>query len=66
MPIIGEASVEICIDQLRIRYWAVVASMKDDFILGMDLISGHELTIHPVKEVLRLGTEEFKLNQRSL
>ncbi|KAJ3643388.1 hypothetical protein Zmor_026101 [Zophobas morio] len=34
--------------------------MEDDVILGMDL------TIDPVKEVLRLGNEEFKLNQRCI
>ena len=40
--------------------------MEDDFILGMDLISPHGLTIDPVREVLRLGNEEFKLNQRCI
>ena len=40
--------------------------MEDDFILGMDLISRHGLTIDPVREVLRLGNEEFKLNQRCI
>ena len=43
-PIMGEASVEICIGQLRIRHRALVA----------------------VKEVLRLGNEELKLNQRCI
>ncbi|KAJ3655097.1 hypothetical protein Zmor_014239 [Zophobas morio] len=43
---------------------ALVASVEDDFILGMDLISRIRLTIDPVREVLRLGNEEFKLNQR--
>ena len=40
--------------------------MEDDFILGMDLISRHAVTIDPVREVLRLGNEEFKLNQRCI
>ena len=40
--------------------------MEDDFILGMDLISRHGLTIDPVREVLRLGNEEFELNQRCI
>ena len=53
-PLTGEASVEICVGQLRIKHWAFVANMEDDFILGMDLISRHGLTIDPVKEVLRL------------
>ena len=65
-PIMGEASVEICIGQLRIRHRALVASMEDDFILRMDLISRHGLTIDPVRQVLRLGNEEFKLNQRCI
>ncbi|KAJ3655398.1 hypothetical protein Zmor_014530 [Zophobas morio] len=64
--ITSDASVEICIGQLRIRHRALVASMEDDFILGMDLISRHGLTIDPMKEVLRLGNEEFKLNQRCI
>ena len=65
-PIMGEAEVEICVGQLKIRHRALVASMEDDFILGMDLISRHGLTIDPVREVLRLGNEEFKLNQRCI
>ena len=59
-PIVGEASVEFQ------TYGTLVASMKDDFILGMDLISRHGLTIDPVRKVLRLGNEEFKLNQRCI
>ena len=62
----GEASVDIRISQLRIRHRALVASMEDDFILGMDLISRHGLTIDPVRKVLRFGNEEFKLNQRCI
>ena len=66
--IMGEASpsVQIYIGQLRIRHRALVASMEDDFILRMDLISRHGLTIDPVRQVLRLGNEEFKLNQRCI
>ena len=63
---IGEASAEIGIGQLRIRHRTVVASMEDDFILGVILITRHGLTIDPVREVLRLGNEEFKLNQRCI
>ena len=65
-PITSEASVEICIGQLRIRHWALVASMEDGFILEIDLIRCHGLTIDLVKDVLRLGNEEFKLNQRCI
>ena len=50
-PIMGEQSVKICIDQLRIRHRALVASMKNDLILGVDLISRHGLTVDPVKEL---------------
>ena len=62
-PILAEASVEIYIGQLRIKRRALVARMEDDFILGMDLISYHGLTNDPVRKVLRLGNEEFNLNQ---
>ena len=65
-PIMGEASVEICIGQLRIRHRTLVANMEDDLIFGMDLSSHRGLTVDPVKEVLRLGNEEFKLNQRCI
>ena len=41
---IGEASAEIGIGQLRIRHRTVVASMEDDFILGVNLITRHGLT----------------------
>ena len=43
-----------------------MASTEDDIILEMDLTIRHELTIDPVREVLRLGNEEFKLNQRCI
>ena len=59
-PTIGEASVEICIGQVRS---SLIASIEDDFILVIDLISGDGLTTDPVKEALRLGNKEFKLNQ---
>ena len=65
-PIIGEASVEIGIGQLRTRYRTLVASMEDVFISGMDLISRYGSRIDPVRKVLRLGNEEFKLNQRCI
>ncbi|KAJ3655252.1 hypothetical protein Zmor_014388 [Zophobas morio] len=62
----GEAPAEICIGQLRIKHRTLVTSMDDDFILGMDLISRHGLTVDSVKEVLRLRNEDFKLNQRCI
>ena len=65
-PIMGQAEVEIYIGQLKIRHRALVAGIEDDFILGMDLISRHGLTVDPVEKVLRLGNEEFILNQCSI
>ncbi|KAJ3646619.1 hypothetical protein Zmor_024198 [Zophobas morio] len=62
----GQAEVEIYIAQLKIRHRALVAGIEDDFILGMDLISCHGLTIYPLEKVLPLGIEEFILNQRSI
>ncbi|XP_063933413.1 uncharacterized protein LOC135145226 [Zophobas morio] len=59
-----QAEVEIYIGQLKIRHRALVAGIEDDFILGMDLISRHGLTVDPVEKVLHLGNEEFILNQR--
>ena len=50
-PIMGEASVEICIGQPRIRH--------------CDLMEETSFW-DPVREVLRLGNEEFKLNQRCI
>ena len=43
-----------------------MVGIEDDFILGMDLISRHGLTVDPVEKVLRLGNEEFILNQCSI
>ena len=40
--------------------------MEDNFILEMDLISRHGVTIDLVREVLRLGNQKFKLNQRCI
>ena len=31
-----------------------MANIEDDFILGMDLISCHELTVNPVEKVIML------------
>ncbi|KAJ3652222.1 hypothetical protein Zmor_018205 [Zophobas morio] len=64
--IMGEAEVEICVGQLKISHRVLVANMEDDFILGMDLISRRGLTIDPMKKVLRLGNEDFELNQRCI
>ena len=54
-PIVGKAEVEICIGHL-----------KDDFILGMDLINCHGLTVDPPEKFLRLGNVEFILNQHGI
>ena len=56
-PIMGEASVEIGIGQLRIRHRAVVATMEDDLIWGRDLNSRHGLTVDPVRQVLCLALQ---------
>ena len=39
--------------------------MEDDFILEMDLIDRHGLTIDPVKEVLRLENKAYKIDRLS-
>ena len=62
----GEVEVEICIGQLKIKHRALVANIEDDFILEIDLISCHGLTVDSVEKVLCLGNEEFFLNQRSI
>ena len=38
-PIMGEAEVEICIGQLKIKHRALVANIEDDSILGMDFVA---------------------------
>ena len=35
-----------------------MANIEDDFILGINLISHHGLTVDPVENVVRLGNEE--------
>ncbi|KAJ3655627.1 hypothetical protein Zmor_014748 [Zophobas morio] len=62
----GQAEVEIYIGQLKIRDRALVAGIEDDFILGMDLISRHGLTVDPVEKVLCFRNEEFILNHLSI
>ena len=62
----GETEVEICIGQLKIKYRVLVANIEDNFILEIDLISCHGLTVDSVEKVLCLGNEEFFLNQRSI
>ena len=63
-PIMGEGSVEICIGQLRIRHRVLVASMEDDFILGMNLISRHGLTIDPIY-VLEMKSSRVRCTEAS-
>ena len=58
-PIMGQTEVEIYIGQLKIRHRALVAGIEVDFILGIDLISRHGLTVDPG---LRPSNEEFVLN----
>ena len=50
----GEADVEIYIGQLKIKHRALVANIEDDFILAVDLISHHDLTVDPVEKVLTM------------
>lgn len=61
-PIMNEAAIKIHIVRLRIRHRAFMASMEDNFILGIDLISNHGLTVDPVEKVLRLCTEKLMRN----
>ena len=44
----GQAEVKIFIGQLKIRHRSLVADIKGDFILGMDLISRNGLAVDPV------------------
>ena len=48
MPIMSKAEVQICIGQLKIKHRALMANIENDFILGMDLINCHGLTVDPV------------------
>ena len=65
-PVMGETEAEICIGQLKKKHRSLVTNIEDDFILGMDLISCYGLRVDPLEKVLRLGNEEFILNQRSI
>ena len=56
----GEVEVEICIGQLKIKHRALVANIEDGFILEIDLISCHGLTVDPAEKVLRLVNEEIQ------
>ena len=60
----GEADVEIYNGQLKIKHRTLVANTEYVFILKMDLINSHELTVNPVEKILHLANEKCILNKR--
>jgi hypothetical protein len=58
MPVVKEAHVELTVRRRTLRSWVFVADIKDDFILGLDILWAHDASVAIGRRVLRLGQDE--------
>jgi hypothetical protein len=60
-PMKKRALVEMTLGQVPIRIWAFVASIVDEFILGLDFLRAYSASVDLGRRVLRVGQEEISL-----
>jgi hypothetical protein len=63
MPVVKEAHVELTMGQRTLRSWVFVADIKDDFILGLDILRAHDASVDIERLVLRLGQDEVPVRE---
>jgi hypothetical protein len=63
MPVVKEAHVELTMGRRTLRSWLFVADIKDDFILGLDILLAHDASVDIGRRVLRLGQDEMPVRQ---
>jgi hypothetical protein len=65
IPVRKEAHVELTMGQRSLRSWVFVANIKDDFILGLDILRAHDASVDIGRRVLRLGQDEELVREAS-
>jgi hypothetical protein len=63
MPVVKEAHVELTMGQCTLRSWVFVADIRDDFILGLDILRAHDASVDIGRHVLRLGQDEVPVRE---
>jgi hypothetical protein len=63
MPVVKEAHVELTMGLRTLRSWVFVADIKDDFILGLDLLRAYDASLDIGRRVLRLGQDEVPVRE---
>jgi hypothetical protein len=63
MPVVKEAHVELTMGRRTLRSWVFVAVIKDDFILGLDILRAHETSVDTGGRVLLLGQYEVPVRE---
>jgi predicted aspartyl protease len=55
IPIVREAHVELTMGRRTLRSWVFIADIKDDFILGLDILRAYDTSVDIGRRVLQLG-----------
>jgi hypothetical protein len=60
---VKEAHVELTMGRRTLRSWVFVADIKDDFILGLDILPAHDASVDIGRRVLRLRQNEVPVRE---
>jgi hypothetical protein len=63
IPVVKEARVELTIGRRTMRSWVFVTDIKDDFILGLDILRAYDTSVDLGRRVLRLGQDEVPVRE---
>jgi predicted aspartyl protease len=63
IPVVKEAHVELTMGRRTLRSWVFVADIKDDFILGLDILRAYDASVDIGRRVLRLGQDEVPVRE---
>jgi hypothetical protein len=58
-----KAHVELTMGRRALSSWVFVADIKDDFILGLDILRAHDASVDIGRRVLRLGQYEVPVRE---
>jgi hypothetical protein len=63
IPVMKEAHVELTMGRRPLSCWVFVADIKDDFILGLDILRAKDASVDIGRRVLRLGQDEVPVRE---
>jgi hypothetical protein len=63
IPVFKEAHVELTMGRRTLRSWVFVADIKDDFVLGLDILRAYDASVDVGRRVLRLGQDEVPVRE---